>query len=71
MKARDGANTRGSDAAAKPTSRRAIPILYRKGKTASELRYMGHTLTDNRHGLVVNAMVTQLTALPNVKRPRP
>jgi transposase len=33
--------------------------LYRKGKTASELRYMGHTLTDNRHGLVVNAMVTK------------
>jgi transposase len=33
--------------------------LYRKGKTASELRYMGHTLTDNRHGLVVNAMVTR------------
>jgi len=32
--------------------------LYRKGKTASELRYMGHTLMDNRHGLVVNAMVT-------------
>lgn len=32
--------------------------LYCKGKTASELRYMGHTLTDNRHGLVVNAMVT-------------
>lgn len=25
--------------------------LYRKGNTASELRYMGHTLTDNRHGL--------------------
>lgn len=33
--------------------------LYRKGKTASDLRFMGHTLTDNRHGLVVNAMVTQ------------
>jgi hypothetical protein len=33
--------------------------LYRKGKTASELRFMGHTLTDNRHGLVVNAIVTQ------------
>lgn len=32
--------------------------LYCKGKTGSELRYMGHTLTDNRHGLVVNAMVT-------------
>lgn len=33
--------------------------LFRKGNTASELCYMGHTLTDNRHGLVVNAMVTQ------------
>lgn len=33
--------------------------LYRKGKTASELRFMGHTLMDNRHGLVVNAMVTR------------
>ncbi|CAJ96886.1 Transposase-like protein [Cupriavidus necator] len=32
--------------------------LYRKGKTASELRYMGYTLSDNRHGLVVSAMVT-------------
>lgn len=33
--------------------------LYRKGKTASELRYMGHTLMENRHGLIVNASVTQ------------
>ena len=33
--------------------------LYRKGKTASELRYMGHTLADNRHGLITNARVTQ------------
>ncbi len=32
--------------------------LYRKGNTASELRYMGHTLTDNRHGLVASAIVT-------------
>ena len=32
--------------------------LYCKGDNASRLRYMGHTLTDNRHGLVVNAMVT-------------
>ncbi|WCM86806.1 IS5 family transposase [Acidovorax sp. NCPPB 3576] len=32
--------------------------LYRKGNTASELRYMGHTLSDNRHGLVANAVVT-------------
>jgi IS5 family transposase len=33
--------------------------LYRKGKTASELSYMGHTLSDNRHGLIANARVTQ------------
>jgi transposase len=33
--------------------------LYRKGETASELRYMGHTLMENRNGLIVNAMVTQ------------
>ncbi|WP_028102945.1 transposase, partial [Pseudoduganella violaceinigra] len=33
--------------------------LYRKGNnTGSELRYMGHTLSDNRHGLIANAMVT-------------
>ena len=29
-----------------------------EGKTASELRYIGHTLSDNRHGLVVSARVT-------------
>lgn len=33
--------------------------LYRKGKTASELRYMGHILIENRNGLVVSGMVTQ------------
>lgn len=32
--------------------------LYRKGGAASELRYMGHTLSDNRHGLVADAVVT-------------
>lgn len=32
--------------------------LYRKGNTASELRYMGHTLSDNRHGLIANARVS-------------
>jgi transposase len=32
--------------------------LYRKGRTGSELRYMGHTLSDNRHGLIASAMVT-------------
>jgi transposase len=33
--------------------------LFRKGKTASELRFMGHTLMENRNRLIVNAMVTQ------------
>jgi hypothetical protein len=32
--------------------------LYRKGNTASELRFMGHTLSDNRHGLIANARVS-------------
>jgi len=32
--------------------------LYRKGNTTSELRYMGHTLSDNRHGLIASAVVT-------------
>lgn len=32
--------------------------LYRKGNTASELRYIGHTLSDNRHGLIASAVVT-------------
>ena len=32
--------------------------LYCKGDNASRLRYMGHTLTDNRHGLIANAMLT-------------
>jgi transposase len=32
--------------------------LYRKGNTASELRFMGHTLSDNRDGLIASAVVT-------------
>jgi hypothetical protein len=32
--------------------------LYRKGNKASELRFMGHTLSDNRHGLIANARVS-------------
>jgi transposase len=32
--------------------------LYRKGKNGSELRYIDHTLSDNRHDQVVSAMVT-------------
>ncbi len=33
--------------------------LFRKGKTANELRFMGHTIMENHNGLIVNAMVTQ------------
>jgi len=33
--------------------------LYCKGDNASRLRYMGHALIDNRHGLVTNVMVTK------------
>ena len=33
--------------------------LYRKGNTASELRYIGHTPSENRNGLIVSAMVTR------------
>ncbi|AJK45885.1 transposase, IS4 family [Burkholderia plantarii] len=33
--------------------------LFRKGNTTSELRYMGHALSDNRHGLIVNARVSR------------
>jgi transposase len=57
----DGADFRGKsrsnethESSTDPDSR-----LYRKGKTASELRFMGHTLMENRNGLVVNATVTQ------------
>lgn len=32
--------------------------FYQKGKTGSELRFMGHTLSDNRHGLIASAVVT-------------
>lgn len=56
----DGGNfkgqTRCNDTHASTTD--ADARLYRKGNTASELRFMGHTLTDNRHGLVANAVVT-------------
>lgn len=56
----DGGNfkgkTRSNDTHESTTD--ADARLYRKGKTASELRYMGHTLTDNRHGLIASALVT-------------
>ena len=56
----DGGNfkgeTRSNDTHASTTD--ADARLYRKGNTASELRYMGHTLSDNRHGLIASALVT-------------
>ena len=33
--------------------------LYRKGRTGAELRFVGHTLMDNRHGLISDTRVTQ------------
>lgn len=63
---KDGDDGDGSDFRDKPRSNdthasRTDPDarLYRKGNTASELRYIGHTLSDNRHGLIANARVTQ------------
>ena len=57
----DGSDFRGkarsNDTHASTTDPQAR--LYRKGNTASELRYIGHTLSDNRHGLIANARVTQ------------
>ena len=56
----DGGNfkgeKRGNDTHESTTD--ADARLYRKGNSASELRYMGHTLSDNRHGLIANALVT-------------
>jgi transposase len=64
--AKDGEGGDGSDFRGKPRSNDTHQStsdpqarLYRKGETASELRYMGHTLADNRHGLIANARVTQ------------
>lgn len=56
----DGGNFKGRKRSNETHESKTDPDakLYRKGKTASELRYMGHTLSDNRHGLVVSAMVT-------------
>ena len=63
---KDGDDSDGSDFRGKPRSNDTHASttdpearLYRKGNTASELRYIGHTLGDNRHGLIANARVTQ------------
>ena len=64
---KDGSDEPGSGASFKSQTRSnethesttdADARLYRNGKTGSELRFMGHTLTDNRHGLIANAVVT-------------
>ena len=36
--------------------RTPVARLYRKGNTTSELRYMGHRLSNNRHGLIASAV---------------
>lgn len=63
---KDGEDEDGGDFRGQPRSNEAHASttdadarLYRKGNTASELRYMGHALSDNRHGLIANARVTQ------------
>ena len=56
----DGGNFKGQPRSNDTHASRTDPDarLYRKGNTASELRYMGHTLSDNRHGLIASAVVT-------------
>jgi len=56
----DGGNFKGKKRSNETHESKTDPDarLYRKGGTASELRYMGHTLSDNRHGLVASAVVT-------------
>ncbi|MBK4737291.1 IS5 family transposase [Noviherbaspirillum pedocola] len=56
----DGGNFKGDTRSNQTHESKTDPDarLYRKGKTASELRFMGHTLSDNRHGLIASAMVT-------------
>jgi transposase len=56
----DGGNFKGEKRSndAHESTTDADARLYRKGKTASELRYMAHTLSDNRHGLIASAVVT-------------
>ncbi|MGF6924357.1 hypothetical protein OKW28_008554 [Paraburkholderia sp. 40] len=45
--------------------------LFRKSKgTGAMLCYMGHVLTDNRHGLAVNAQVRWRRAPPSATAPR-
>ncbi len=56
----DGGDFKGRSRSNETHASRSDPDaqLYRKGNTASKLRYMGHTLSDNRHGLIASAIVT-------------
>ena len=65
FKARDGSDDDTGDFKGKrrsndthESSTDADALLYRKGNTAAELRFMGHTLSDNSHGLIASAVVT-------------
>ena len=57
----DGSDFRGTSRSNETHASTTDPEarLYRKGNTASELRYIGHTLSDNRHGLIAHARVMQ------------
>ncbi len=56
----DGSNFKGQQRsnATHESTTDADARLYRKGNTAAKLSFMGHTLSDNRHGLIANARVT-------------
>lgn len=53
----DGSNFKGQQRsnATHSSTTDADARLYRKGNTAAKLSFMGHTLSDNRHGLIANA----------------
>ncbi|WP_343292735.1 IS5 family transposase [Vandammella animalimorsus] len=57
----DGSNFRGSTRSNDSHICRTDPDsrLYRKGNTASQLCFMGHTLMENRNGLIVDAVLTR------------
>lgn len=57
--AADSTNLKGASRSneTNESSTAADARLYCKGDNASRLRFMGHTLANNRHGLIANAMV--------------
>jgi transposase len=56
----DGSNFKGQQRsnATHESTTDADARLYRKGNTAAKLSFMGHTLSDNRHGLIANARLS-------------